>query len=228
VPPRALPAPPGIELWLVEGIAPKSERSLLQGLLSEDERARASAFKVEDARASFIVSRGLLRTILGDALACDPASIRLQEGEHGKPSLGGMHAQSGIEFNVAHSGDVFLYAVSRGRAVGVDVERKKEGMAVEAIAQRYFAPEEARRLLEQAPSEQRVPNFYRCWTRKEAYLKAKGTGLTTKLDEFEVTFLPDEPPAMLRTEIDGEDPHDWQVFDVAVPEGYVAALVARR
>ncbi|HIC53366.1 MAG TPA: 4'-phosphopantetheinyl transferase superfamily protein, partial [Gemmatimonadetes bacterium] len=70
--------------------------------------------------------------------------------------------------------------------------------------------------------------FYHCWTRKEAYLKAKGTGLTTKLDEFEVTFLPDEPPAMLRTEIVGEDPHDWQVFDVAVPEGYVAALVARR
>ena len=108
--------------------------------------------------------------------------------------LTGAHAESGIEFNVSHSGDVFLYAVSRGRTVGVDVEWKKEGLAVEAIARRYFAPGEARLLLEQAPSEQRLPNFYRCWTRKEAYLKAKGTGLTTELHAFEVTFLPGVPP----------------------------------
>ncbi len=129
---------------------------------------------------------------------------------------------------MAHSGDVFLYAVSLGRTVGVDVERKKEGLDVEAIARRYFAPEEARRLLEQAPPEERVPNFYRCWTRKEAYLKARGTGLTTRLDAFEVTFLPDVPPALLRTEVDGEDPTVWQIFDVPVPDGYVAALVVRR
>ncbi len=129
---------------------------------------------------------------------------------------------------MSHSGDVFLYAVSRGRTVGVDVEQKKEGLAVEAIARRYFAPDEARSLLEQATPEQRLPSFYRCWTRKEAYLKARGTGLTTKLHSFAVTFLPGVPPAMLHTEIDGEDPADWEVFDVAVPDGYVAALVARR
>ena len=226
--PRRLPAPDGIELWLVEGTGTESERWALQELLSEDECARATSFKVEDARASFIVSRGVLRTILGDKLACAPEVIRFDEGEHGKPFLAGAHAQSGVEFNVSHSGDVFLYAVSQGRTVGVDVERQKEGLDVEAIARRYFAPEEARRLLEQAPSEERVSNFYRCWTRKEAYLKARGTGLTTKLDAFEVTFLPGAPPAMLRTEIDGENPSDWDVFDVPVPEGYVAALVARR
>ena len=226
--PRSLPAPDGIELWLVEGPGTESERAVLHDLLSEDERARVSGFKVEEARRSFIVSRGFLRTMLGDALACAPDAISFGEGEHGKPFLTGAHAQSGIEFNVSHSGDVFLYAVSRGRAVGVDVERKKEGLAVETIARRYFAPEEARRLLEQAPSEERLPSFYRCWTRKEAYLKARGTGLTTKLHAFEVTFLPGVPPAMVRTEIDGEAPADWRVFDVPVPDGYVAALVARR
>jgi len=226
--PRGLPAPEGIELWLVEGPVTESERAVLYDLLTADERARASGFKVERARSSFIVSRGFLRSILGVALTCAPEDIRFGEGEHGKPFLTGAHAQSGIEFNVSHSGDVFLYAVSRGRAVGVDVERKKERMAVETIARCYFAPEESRRLLEQVPREDRLPSFYRCWTRKEAYLKARGTGLTTELHAFQVTFLPGVPPAMLHTEIDGEDPTDWRVFEVPVPDGYVAALVARR
>ncbi len=226
--PRRLPAPDSIELWLVEGPGTESERSALYDRLSEDERARASRFKVEHARGSFIVSRGFLRTILGDALACAPESICFGEGEHGKPFLTGAHAGGDIEFNVSHSGDVFLYAVSWGRTVGVDVEWKKEGLDVEAIARRYFAPAEARLLLEQAPSEERLSSFYRCWTRKEAYLKAKGTGLTTKLDAFEVTFLPGVPPEILHTEADGEDATDWRVFEVPVPDGYVAALVARR
>ena len=118
--------------------------------------------------------------------------------------------------------------MSRGRAVGVDVEWKKEGLAVEKLARRYFAAGEARQLIEEAPSEERLDNFYRCWTRKEAYLKAKGTGLTTKLHAFEVTFLPGVPPAMLHAEVEGEDPATWKVFDVPVPDGYVAALVAWR
>ena len=225
--PRGLPAPEGIELWLVEGPTTESERAVLYDLLTEDERARASGFKVAHARGSFIVSRGFLRTILGDTLACAPEAIRFGEGEHGKPFLTGAHAESGIEFNVSHSDDVFLYAVSRDGTVGVDVERKKKDLAVETIARRYFAPEEARRLLEQAPYEDRLPSFYRCWTRKEAYLKARGTGLTAKLHAFEVTFLPGVPPAILHTEIDGEDPTDWRVFEVPVPDGYIAALVAR-
>ena len=226
--PRRLPDLDGIELWLVAGTGIEAERSALYDLLSEDERERASRFAVEDARRSFIVSRGILRTVLGDALGCAPETISFGEGEHGKPFLSGAHAESGVEFNVSHSGQVFLYAMSRGRAVGVDVEWKKESLAVEKLARRYFAAEEARRLLEEAPSEERLDNFYRCWTRKEAYLKARGTGLTTKLHAFEVTFLPDVPPAMLHTEVDGEDPATWRVFDVPVPDGYVAALVARR
>ena len=226
--PRRLPDLDGIELRLVEGTGTASERSALHELLSEDERARAARFKVEHARRSFIVSRGFLRTILADALGCAPETIRFGEGQHGKPFLAGAHSESGIDFNVSHSGDLFLYAVSRGRTLGVDVERNKKEREIEKLAQRYFAPAEARRLLEEATPEERLDSFYRCWTRKEAYLKAKGTGLTTKLDAFEVTFLPGVPPAMLHTEVPGEDPAVWNVFDVPVPEGYVAALVARR
>ncbi len=226
--PRRLPDLDGIELWLVEGTGTEPERSHLYDLLSDDERARASRFKVEDIRNSFIVSRGFLRTILGDALGIAPESISFGEGEHGKPFLEDAHATSDIQFNVSHSGDVFLYAVSRGRTVGVDVEKKKKDVSVEKLARRYFAAGEARSLIEETPSEERLDSFYRCWTRKEAYLKAKGTGLTTKLHAFQVTFLPGAPPAMLHTEVEGEDPATWKVFDVPVPDGYVAALVARR
>lgn len=225
---RRLPDLDGIELRLVETRGTDPACSILDGLLvllSADERARASRFKVEDARRAFIVSRSFLRTILGDALGCPPQTLRFGVGAHGKPFLAGAHAESGIEFNVSHSGQVFLYAVSRGRPVGVDVECKREGLAVKELARRYFAPAEARLLLEEAPADERLNSFYRCWTRKEAYLKARGTGLTTQLHTFEVTFLPGVPPALLRTEVAGEDPAVWRVFDVPVPPGYVAALV---
>ncbi len=225
--PRRLPDIDSIELRLVEGIVTEPERAL-HDLLSDDECARASRFKVEEARRTFIISRGFLRRILGVALDCPPESLRFGVGPHGKPFLAGAHAESGIEFNVTHSGQLFLYAVSRGRPVGVDVEWKNKGLAVEDLARRYFAPAEARLLFEEAPVEERLDNFYRCWTRKEAYLKAKGTGLTTKLHAFEVTFLPGVAPALLHTEVPGEDPAAWKVFDVPVPPGHVAALVVRR
>jgi 4'-phosphopantetheinyl transferase len=226
--PRRLPDIDGIELRIVEAGGTEHELSILCDLLSDDERARLSRLKVEDARRSFIISRGSLRTILGGVLGCEPSTLRFGEGEHGKPFLADAHAGSGIEFNVSHSGRLFLYAISRGRQVGVDVERKKPGLDVEKLARRYFAPGEARRLLEEAPAAERLDGFYRCWTRKEAYLKARGAGLTTKLHLFEVTFLPGVPPAMLHTEVAGEDPAAWRVFDIPVPDDYVAALVARR
>jgi len=224
-----LPDMDGIELRLVEGTGTDAERSALHRLLSDDEQARAARFKVEHAHRSFIVSRGILRTILGEILDCAPETIEFGQGPHGKPFLAGAHAESPISFNVSHSGDLFLYAVSRSRAtLGVDVERKKEEREFEKLAQRFFAPAEARQLLEEASRDDRLHSFYRCWTRKEAYLKARGTGLTTKLDTFEVTFLPGVPPAMLHTEIAGDDPAAWGVFDIPVPEGYTAALVVRR
>jgi 4'-phosphopantetheinyl transferase len=226
--PRRLPDLDGVELRLAEVSRTEAERPALHELLSDDERARFERFKVEGARLSFLVSRGFLRTMLGQALGCEPGSLSFGEGPHGKPFLMGPHADSGIEFNVSHSGDLVLYAVSRGRTLGVDVEWKKQDRELEKLARRFFAPGEARRLLEDATPAERLDSFYRCWTRKEAYLKAKGTGLTTRLSSFEVTFLPGVAPAMLHTEVPGEDPSDWKVFAVGVPEGYEAALVVHR
>ncbi len=225
--PRRLADPGGVQLWLVEDTGTALADAGLQELLSDDERKRASRFKVTSAHRSFVVSRGFLRRILGGALGCRPDSLRFGEGEHGKPFLTGPHVASGLEFNVTHSGSIFLYAMTKARSVGVDVELKKEGLEVEKMARRYFAPGEARRLCELELSKDRLDCFYRCWTRKEAYLKARGTGLTAKLEAFEVTFLPGVPPALVNTEVAGEDPAAWRVFDVPVPDGYVAALVVR-
>jgi len=226
--PRRLPDLDGVELLLLEGRGTEEEHDALAALLSEDERVRAARFRLSDVRNSFVLSRGVLRQILGAELNCVPESLEFGEGEHGKPFLAGMHLGCEVEFNLAHSGDVILYAVSRGRVVGVDVERKKEDLDVEKLARRYFAPDEARRLLDDAPVQERIDNFFRCWTRKEAYLKARGTGLTTKLDAFEVTLRRGVAPAVLHTEVGGEDPADWKVFEVPVPEGYEAALVVGR
>jgi 4'-phosphopantetheinyl transferase len=222
----------GVELWMVEGRGSESERdaftSLLGSLLSQDERARAEDLKFTHARSAFVVSRVGLRQVLGTTLNCAPQSLEFEAGTHGKPFLAGEHFGCGVEFNVSHSGDIVLYAVSRRRAVGVDVELKKRSLSVEKLARRYFAPGEVRRLLSEGSVVDRVDNFYRCWTRKEAYLKARGTGLTTKLDSFEVTLLPGVQPALLRTEVAGDDPAGWGVFDVPVSAGYAAAMVVAR
>jgi 4'-phosphopantetheinyl transferase len=233
--PRRISALKGVELWIVEragGDAESEERGAsrkrLSALLSEPERARASRFRVQAARNGFIVSRGVLRQILGDELDCAPESLEFGEGEYGKPFLAGRHLGCGLEFNVAHSGEVLLYAVARGRVVGVDVERHRQSLDVEKLAERYFAPGEVKRLLADGAVEDRLDNFYRCWTRKEAYLKALGTGLTTKLDAFEVTLLRGEPPRLLSTDVSGDAPGLWQFLDVPVPAGYTAALAVRK
>lgn len=240
--PKSLPKQVGgTRLWLVEARGTPSDRAELFQLLSADEQERASRFKSEDARDTAVVSRGVLRQILGETLGCAPESLEFREGEHGKPFLAGKYLGSRLEFNVAHSGDVVLYAVSqamsrivsppeagsvfRGRAVGVDVELKKPSLDVERMAERYFAPGEWQQLRKMVSRQERLASFYRCWTRKEAYLKARGTGLTTKLDAFEVTLLPGVEPALVHTEVEDEDASDWTVCDVPVPDGYFAALV---
>lgn len=225
---RRLPEIAGVQLRLAEVSGTGPVRPTLLGILSEDERARFERFKVEGARLSFLVSRGFLRITLAEVLGCAPERLQFGEGAHGKPFLAGAHADSGLEFNVSHSGDLVLLAYTHGRVLGVDVERKRPDREFAKLAGRFFAPDEARKLLAAADSLDFADSFYRCWTRKEAYLKAKGTGLTTRLDSFEVTFLPDETPAMLHTEVAGEDPASWSVHPVPVPIGYEAALVVHR
>lgn len=225
---KLLPEPtPGVELLLLEARLPEAERAALERALSAEERVRRDRLKVDHVRETFITSRGLLRRLLGERLDCAPEDVVLERGRHGKPRVGGRHADSALEFNVSHSGDVVLFGFTRGVPIGVDVEEVRSRIEIEPLASRFFGPGEARELLEDVAEPERLDAFFRCWTRKEAYLKARGSGLTQALDRFEVTLRPGDPPAMRRVEVAGEDPATWCVFDVPVPAGYHAAGVVR-
>ena len=175
--------------------------------LDDDERARASRFHFEKHRRNFVVARGVLRFLLGRYLGTRPEEVRFEYGAQGKPTLAGRHHADTLRFNASHSGDMALYAFVRDHEVGVDVEVIKGDFATEEIAERFFsAPEIV--ALRALPLTEKHAGFFRCWTRKEAYIKAIGSGLSHPLDQFDVTV-----------EIPG-----WSILDLEVEAGYAAAL----
>jgi 4'-phosphopantetheinyl transferase len=201
---------------------PEQVQSFLQ-TLATDERARAERFYFERDREHFIVARGVLRDILGRYSNREPASLSFHYGAHGKPALAGEAEGDTIRFNVSHSGGVALYAVTRGREVGVDLERMRFGVAVAEIAERFFSRREVAVLMS-LPDEARHQAFFRCWTRKEAYIKARGEGLSLPLDQFDVSLAPGEPPELLRTQRDPSEASRWSIRELTPAPNYVAAL----
>jgi len=212
----------GVTVWQARGPADEATLERCRGVLSPEELTRAARFVVEPPRHHFIVARATLRVLLGDALHVDPQALEFEIGRFGKPSL----PNHDIEFNVSHSGDVVLVAIGAQSPLGVDVETERPHRDLLSLAQRFFAPGEVARL-ESLPESGRAEAFYRCWTRKEAYLKARGTGITLGLDTFEVAFLPGETEAVLRTPPD-DDPGNWNVFAIDAAPGHAAALIVAR
>lgn len=194
----------------------------LGALLCDDERGRAARFVTDTLRTRFVVARAALRSILGAQLACDPRALRFSYGRAGKPLLEG----GGIDFNLSHSRGLAVVACARGCEIGIDVEALRTMEDLLNIARRFFAPGEYAQLAALEPSLQ-ADAFFRCWTRKEAYLKARGDGITVALDHFEVSLLPDAPPALLRIDGDAGAAAQWQLHHLAPAPGYVGALAAR-
>jgi 4'-phosphopantetheinyl transferase len=169
-----------------------------------------------------VVARGALRAILARYLATSPSELRFDYGRHGKPALDAARNAGDLRFNLAHSGGVALYGVTRGRDLGVDVEwhrsRDEDG-----LAERFFSRRETA-ALRALPPASRPAAFYACWSRKEAYIKATGLGLTAALDRFSVALGPDEVPALLHVEDDPQEAGRWALVNLDVDEGYAAAL----
>jgi 4'-phosphopantetheinyl transferase len=168
-----------------------------------------------------VVSRAALRCLLGQELNESPASVIIRYGAHGKPEL--QESDSSLQFNLAHSGDWAVIALARGRRVGIDVEQIRPGVA-ESLAQRFFSPREAAAVL-QAPPQERDETFFRCWTRKEAYLKALGCGLSLALDSFEVSLAGGEPAGVLWSADDPQAARRWSMWELQPGPGYLGALV---
>jgi 4'-phosphopantetheinyl transferase len=193
--------------------------------LSGEERQRASGFHFSTDRFRFMRSRGLLRMLLGRYLETDPARVKLTYGSNGKPELAADSSPSDLTFNLSHSEVVVLYAIARGRRIGVDIERIRPGLSRERIPEHFFSPTEVR-ALRALPAMLQPSAFLACWTRKEAYLKARGDGLTVPLNEFEVSVEPNEPPRLLKIRNDPEEAARWTLWHIEPARGYVASVAA--
>ena len=192
-------------------------------ILSSDEKTRAARYHREIDRQYFITTRATLRQILGSYLSADPRALTFVYSAKEKPSLGGPEASSGIEFNVSHSGNMALLAFARKREIGVDVEQIRRDFDTGQIAARFFSAAEQRQLAA-LPEEQRSEAFFLCWTRKEAYIKATGKGLSLPLHEFDVSLAPQEQNGLLATRPDAQERMRWVMRDIAVPGEYAAAI----
>ncbi len=223
----SLPLPEDeVQLWRIDLEALGGDESRWQTVLSADEAARASRFHFARDRQRFIAARALLRTILASYLETGAGSLRFSYSEKEKPSLGPEHAGSDITFNLTHSGGIALLAFTRRREIGVDVEQVRHDFDPGAIARRYFSTHEQNQLADLSAPE-KVEAFFRCWTRKEAYIKATGDGLSLPLSQFDVSLVPGETNALVATRPDRSEAARWLLQEVAAGPGYVAALCAR-
>lgn len=226
--PAAQPPPltvDDIHVWRIALELRDATLAQMRETLAEDERQRADRFHFEKDRRHFIAGRGALRAILSRYLGRRAQDVRFAYTNYGKPYLAGEGDQPSLRFNLAHSHGLALLAVTHGREIGVDLELIRDNLEGEQLAERFFSPREVDALRTLAP-ELRREAFFHCWTRKEAYIKAIGKGLSLALDQFDVSLRPGEPAALLATQHDPNEAWRWSMRSLVPNEGYVGALAA--
>ncbi len=191
--------------------------------LTVDERSRAERYYFEKDRKHFIVARGVLREILSRHIGIDPSQLRFTYNEYGKPALVASQEGEGLRFNVSHSGGFALFAFTRRMEIGVDIEEIRMDFASDEIARQFFSPKEVRALAT-VPDPLRVEAFFNCWTRKEAYIKARGLGLSLPLDGFEVSLLPGQKATLLSTRPNPDEALRWSMCELRPGRGFAAAV----
>jgi 4'-phosphopantetheinyl transferase len=217
-PPASLTLATGeVHVWRLALDQPESVVAEFRATLEADELERAGRFHFEKHRRHFVVGRGGLRYVLARYLDVRPEEFRFSYGAYGKPAL----VSEGLRFNMSHSHGLALFAVAPDRELGVDVEHVRADFATEDIARRFFSRVEVA-AFNALPQDEQVAAFFRCWTRKEAYIKAIGRGLSEPLDAFDVTLAPGEAAALLRAE--RGDASRWAMFDIDPGADYTGAL----
>ncbi len=218
------PAPPladgDVHLWTVDLLAAPAEIERLGGFLADDERQRAARFHFDRHRRRFIVSQGMLRVVLARYLDRRPGEILFEYGPKGKPSLADDPV---LHFNVSHSHERSVIAVSSTGALGVDIERVRHLPDADDIARRFFSRHEAEAYAGVAV-ERRAEAFFNCWTRKEAFIKALGEGLFLSLDRFDVSLVPGEPVEILSIDGDPDRAREWSLTELRPADGFAGAL----
>jgi 4'-phosphopantetheinyl transferase len=227
---KGWPSPPAalnlaeneIHVWRVRLGLPKHVISRLWPILSADERSKAERFRFPRDRAHYIVARGSLRGILSRYLLLEPQQLRFIYSSYGKPALDPAFHSKILHFNLSHARGLALYAIASGGQVGIDIEDLRTDFPWAEVAERFFSSQE-HRALHALPADMRYQAFFNCWTRKEAYLKARGDGLVHPLDRFSVSLRPGEPAELLYSEIPGEVAR-WSLLELWPGPGYVAAM----
>ena len=219
-----------VHLWSFDLKLPAIEIKKYKNTLAEDEIARADRFYFEKDRNQSIVTRGCMRAILALYLKTKPAQIDFSYNTYGKPVLAtgslraGLHA--GLSFNLSHSHEMGMLAVAQTYPVGIDIEFIRDNLDYLEIARRFFSPHEVSEL-EGLPKNAQKEAFFQCWTRKEAYIKAVGGGLSVPLDSFDVSLKSSEPAALLATRPNPEEASKWELYRLDIPANYAGALAIR-
>ncbi len=213
-----------VHVWTVEMEASRLRLEQLFFTLSSDERKRADRFTVASAATAFIISRGILRSLTGAYLGLPPHKVDLYTGANGKPCV--KSKDNLLSFNMAHSGNLAAYALSLGCELGIDIEQIADFPDIEAVSKLFFCAEEWAELA-MLEGRQRTRSFFACWTRKEAYLKAKGTGLLVPLDSFRVSVRPEDAPRLIHIGGDISEAARWSVYHLSPHHTHVGALAFR-
>jgi len=225
LPRAAAPAPelpPGeIHVWSIQLDPPPEVVERLGRALSADEWERANRFRFDRHRRQYVVGRGALRALIAAYAGTRPELVRFRYGDRGKPYVA--DPASDLELNLSNSDEMALVGFVRGGEIGVDIEFLKPMPDCEQISERFFSASE-RDVLRALPADRKEEAFFNCWTRKEAYLKAVGTGLAAPLDSFDVTLAPGEPPRMLTLEGNAERAARWYFQHLRPAERYIGAL----
>lgn len=219
------PLLPGqVHLWRLSLLADPEEVAEYGSLLSEDEQKRAGRFHFERDRRRYTVARGALRQLLAAYLRQDARSLRFAYGPQGKPSLSPAEGAMPLAFNLSHSGEMAVFAFCLQGRVGVDIEERRALDDLRSLAASVFSQRELADLHSLSPDQQQSA-FYACWTRKEAFIKAIGDGLSYPLARFDVSLLPGEAAQLLRVEGEPDPQTRWQMAAFLPRRGYAGTLV---
>lgn len=210
--------PHQVDIWRISLDLESDTVKWFESTLSADEFQRAMKFQFPADRVRYAIAHGFLRNVLSRYLGEEPSTIKFSVNSYGRPALKG----NDLEFNLSHSADFALVALTHNRKIGVDVERIRSGISAHVIARQYFSKVEVAEL-ETIPSDLRERAFFVGWTRKEAYIKAQGMGLSLGLDSFDVSITPDEPAILRATRPNPGEAARWTLLSFPVDPRYEAA-----